>query len=1101
MRRVPSQFLQSGLRAAVVAAVVGLCLVAAPGASADGTVDVTVAGSGGGSVTSTSVNTFVGSVVVASPGELDCDESGGPVCSAAFDSAPRDSGVVVTLTATPDAGSVFAGWSVSGASLSARCSTPPQSDPTCRVHLDYLNGAPGPPAAVTATFVPTPNVPVAGTDPATGVGATSVTMRGRVNPRGSAVDRCFFEYGTTAAYGAVAPCEPDAGGLGGGVGDVAVSAQTAPLESGMTYHYRLVASNPGGTSTGGDRTFATTGSPVCANASLRAAQGIETVLLPGCMAFEMVSPPKKFSQNAVFPSVSLDGERVLFSTRGALGDAPGLTDLFWGDRYVASRGAAGWTSQSPLPPAQESGNYTKGWDVEVSLARSFAPDFSRWLSFLATSDEFDRQIGTMFRGGLDGTFAALSPRLEPLPGTKVEPSDLTQGGEVQTNFFDGTVLHGASADHERVFFSAGGRAAYLAGDPVPSGGAPAVYPAAGDRNIYVAQKTPAGGPSVALLARDGDGEVWGQRCGARVGGMTLVGPTVNGRNQGAVSLDGSRVLFSTRPGQTDPGAVCDLAANKLRIMRRVDDGGVVSIAPLFGDAGECDRTPACDPTDGDDLFQGASVDGSKVYFTSTRQLADTDTDVGSAGTSCARLSVSAGCDLYLYDAARPVGDRLVQVSAGDGDVYDGIAAVSGDGSHVYFVAQGALTSDPNPQGQTAATGQPNLYSFTYDAAHPDGELAFVGAADTVDAGFLWGAPGTFKGGAAYPVPATSGADGLGGGDGHVLLFESMASLTGDDSDGGYVDVFRYDASADELARVSKAAAGGSDNGSFDVRSRREGDAGQIGTDFAQIGRWVSDDGRSVVFQTSEGLEPSDVSDGIDSYLWRDGRLHRLPGSTFAFDDLGVDTGIAAASGRPALSRDGSVVAFGSPNALLAPDGDLVRDIYVVRANGGFAQQEPVSCDPLMDGCSGPAAGSLPASPVTGTRSDDNAPTSKRGRIALARLSKQRLARLAAGKTVRLGVRVNQAGRIRVTGLARIAGKRRRVLSGSRSATKAGRLGVAVKLTRTGRRAIAGKARLRISLAVTFSAASKPAKATVTLARTKDQPDRGRSARPRRGDRR
>src|SRR5690606_28621681 len=117
------------------------------------------------------------------------------------------------------------------------------------------------------------------------------------------------------------------------------------------------------------------------------------------------------------------------------------------------------------------------------------------------------------------------------------------------------------------------------------------------------------------------GKVWGERCGARVGGIAPdVRGLSNGRDQGAVSADGSRVLFSTRPGQTGSG-LCD-AANRLRIMERVETESGPTISQLI--TSECDRVaPACSTTDGDDLFQGASVDQTKVFFLTNRQLADT----------------------------------------------------------------------------------------------------------------------------------------------------------------------------------------------------------------------------------------------------------------------------------------------------------------------------------------------------------------------------------------------------------------------------------------------------------------------------------------------
>jgi hypothetical protein len=95
--------------------------------------------------------------------------------------------------------------------------------------------------------------PIAITEAAAGVTETSATLEGYVNPAGEPVELCEFEYGTTEAYGSIATCSVP----GEGETPIPVSAAVSGLTPNATYHYRLVAAGPGGTSLGLDRSFST----------------------------------------------------------------------------------------------------------------------------------------------------------------------------------------------------------------------------------------------------------------------------------------------------------------------------------------------------------------------------------------------------------------------------------------------------------------------------------------------------------------------------------------------------------------------------------------------------------------------------------------------------------------------------------------------------------------------------------------------------------------------------------------------------------------------------------------------------------------------------
>src|SRR5207253_2029607 len=66
-----------------------------------------------------------------------------------------------------------------------------------------------------------------------------------------------FEYGTSSAYGSSVAC---ASLPGSGTSRVAVSAEVEGLSANTTYHFRVVASNEGGSGSGEDQTFTTVAS-------------------------------------------------------------------------------------------------------------------------------------------------------------------------------------------------------------------------------------------------------------------------------------------------------------------------------------------------------------------------------------------------------------------------------------------------------------------------------------------------------------------------------------------------------------------------------------------------------------------------------------------------------------------------------------------------------------------------------------------------------------------------------------------------------------------------------------------------------------------------
>jgi hypothetical protein len=96
--------------------------------------------------------------------------------------------------------------------------------------------------------------PAAATSSVTGLSSSGATLHGTVNPEGQ-ITTYGFEYGPTTRYGSSAPAQ--VGSSGSGMTAVSESAEIGGLKPSTTYHYRIRAADPSGTSYGADREFTT----------------------------------------------------------------------------------------------------------------------------------------------------------------------------------------------------------------------------------------------------------------------------------------------------------------------------------------------------------------------------------------------------------------------------------------------------------------------------------------------------------------------------------------------------------------------------------------------------------------------------------------------------------------------------------------------------------------------------------------------------------------------------------------------------------------------------------------------------------------------------
>jgi len=130
--------------------------------------------------------------------------------------------------------------------------TTPSGTSSTGVTDEFTYQAPFSPPPVTNT------APTVVTGAASGVTSTGATLNGTVNPNGAATSY-QFDYGTSNAYGSVAPATLVSAGSGSAA--VSETVDLTGLKPNTIYDYRIFATNSGGTAVGLNETFTTSSLP------------------------------------------------------------------------------------------------------------------------------------------------------------------------------------------------------------------------------------------------------------------------------------------------------------------------------------------------------------------------------------------------------------------------------------------------------------------------------------------------------------------------------------------------------------------------------------------------------------------------------------------------------------------------------------------------------------------------------------------------------------------------------------------------------------------------------------------------------------------------
>jgi hypothetical protein len=614
------------------------------------------------------------------------------------------------------------------------------------------------------------------------------------------------------AAGETAPVMPFDIGSGGPTGssDATVVQHVGGLAAGVTYHFRVVATNVVGTTFSPDRTFTTLPQV--------------TTGLPDNRAYELVTPPNKGDAEDMFApseeehdhfaeteygSPSEAGNGFLFKTYASFGESPASGE----NGYVFSRGARGW---SYIPLA-----------VPSLGVQSVSPDVfdPADMSKVGVEDE----VGSVASPAGAQLTSIIGPVGGPYTTLHVDPPAGHNEFEA-----DNTHIVGASRDLSHVVL-----------ESLDHTLAPGAEGGSGDV-LYEYS----GGPLKLVNVDSGGAPV--SPCGAILGQSKIPGTS-----HGAVSADGSKVFFTApdpyaRNAEGSGGCWNGHGINAPQLYMRTGKTTSELSAPEEAAPDTTANHPA--------VYVGASEDGSRVFFVSEGELT-----TNSSGAH--------DRELYEYDTKSRKLTRVSGGESGSAADVLTVPAISADGSTVYFTATGRLTgSAPASIGEGEAdlyryetTSRTTVYVATVGQNdYPRDTLS--GWAPMPWVGLLSSANWYTTPDGRYLVFATKRAL-----TGYSTVEASPGDCpegNGISPNGHCQEIYRYDAvsAALECLSCDPTGAAPTSNASFadSAMNSIQWGAGPV--------RAMSNDGAYVFFNTGDALVPRDGNGKLDVYEWHEGRI-------------------------------------------------------------------------------------------------------------------------------------------------------------------------------------------------------------------------------------
>lgn len=551
-----------------------------------------------------------------------------------------------------------------------------------------------------AVFGLVPAPPVVGDEYVSQVAETEATVNATINPE-RAETTYHFEYGPTPAYGTATQVVS----IGDGSSPLEVQARLTGLAPGTAYHYRVVASNSEGTSTGLDHRFSTQSSSApksdCPNQAFRS--GLSAAL-PDCRAYEMVSPLLKNGGDIVAPvninsnpamlnQSSISGDSMTYSSYRSFGDA--LSGGYV-TQYLSKRTANGWSTKS-ISPERGRAVVAEGFSLENNY-KAFSPDLKYgWLwqdtlPILAPG-AVEGFVNLYRRDNATGSYQAI---------TTVEPPNRDHGS-FRPEF------QGATPDGSHAVFRVDDALTPDAPDLGPSQSLLYEWDSGQLRLVSV---LPDGTPSPQSASAGTSSSLFADR---------------TGNVSRAISLDGSRIFWTASEFIVGPGKIY------VRIdgQTTVPVSEAVSSAPARFWSASLDGSKAIF-TIGESLYTfdvaseqadliassvtgvvGASEDAASVYFTATGSLAD--------GATAGQPNVylwRAGTLKFIATVTEEdaLSNINKNISINNIEPLHRSSRVTPDGTHLAFMSTASLTGYDNTD---ANTGQPSSEVYLYDAANDE----------------------------------------------------------------------------------------------------------------------------------------------------------------------------------------------------------------------------------------------------------------------------------------------------------------------------------------------------------------------------------------------